>query len=178
METINPRASVTKAERKRIPMSTPVSKLAVPDVPGYHLHWFSSAADRIARALDAGYEFVDNTEVKPNAVDLGQDSAVSGNTDMGSRVSVVAGKQVDAEGQAIRLVLMKIKQEWWEADQKLVEQRNDLVADSLKGGLTGGAQAQDANELHQRYVSKDRTKLPDLFTKGLMARKNRPLKEI
>lgn len=175
METnTNARAAVTQAERKRIPMSVPVSKLAVPDIPGFHLHWAEGTPARIQRMRDAGYEFVEDSEVKPNSVGLGQDSAASGNTDMGSRVSIVAGKQVDSEGQAVRLVLMKIKQEWWEADQKLVEQRNDLVADSIRGGRSGGEAAQDASELHQRYVSKDRTKLPDLFTKGAMARRNRP----
>lgn len=172
METnTNTRASVTKAERKRIPMSTPVSKLAVPDIPGQHLHWAEGTPARIQRMLDAGYEFVEDHEVKPNSVGLGQDSAASGNTDMGSRVSVVAGKAVDGEGQAVRLILMKIKQEWWEADQKIVEQRNDKVADAIKGGRAGIAEAQDRND-GQRYLPQQRANnLHDLFTKGAMARK-------
>lgn len=178
METVNPRAQVTKAERKRIPMSVPVSKLAVPDIPGYHLHWFRGDEVRIQRALDAGYEFVEDTEVKPNSVGLGQDSAASGNTDMGSRVSVVAGKEIGDDRQALRLILMKIKQEWWEADQKLVEQRNDLVANSLKGqpgmGHTGiVAGAEDAHEASNVRYKGTRSNLPDLFTKGALAHKNR-----
>lgn len=171
------RALTTAAERKRVPMSVPVSKLAVPDMPGWHLHWFNGTPDRIQRALDAGYTYVEDIEVKPNAVGLGQDSALSGNTDMGSRVSIVAGKDIGGDGQPVRLVLMKIKQEWWEEDQKLVEQRNDLVADSIKGQTSftqgPGGTAPDSRD-GQRYVSKDRTRLPELFTKGAMARKHPP----
>lgn len=114
----------SNAERKRIPMSVPVQKLEAPEIPGYHLHWFNGTPDRIQRALDGGYEFVDEREARINNVSLGGDSATSGNTDMGSRVSVVSGTELGRDGQPVRLILMKIKQEWYEEDQKLVEARN------------------------------------------------------
>lgn len=162
-----------KEERKRIPMSVPVQKLEAPEIPGYHLHWFNGTPSRIQRALDGGYEFVDSREISLNNVSLGGNSATSGSTDMGSRVSVVAGKEIGADNQPIRMVLMKIKQEWYLEDQKLVDERNDSVADALTGGMIGASQAQDSRETNLRYVGKSRVVIPDMFTKGAMARKNR-----
>lgn len=151
------------AERKRIPMSVPVQRLSAPDMPGYHLHWFNGTPERLQRALDGGYEFVDEREMKINNVSLGGDTTRSGNTDMGSRVSVVSGEQIGKDGQPTRLILMKIKQEWYEEDQKLVEQRNELVAASLRGGLLG-AEKDVGTDTKLRYVDKARTAIPDLFT--------------
>lgn len=151
----------SSAERKRIPMSVPVQKLEVPDIPGYHLHWFKGDQARIARALEGGYEFVDAKEVKPNNVSLGGDSAASGNTDMGSRVSVLSGGD-GADGQPARLILMKIKQEWYEEDQSLIEQANERVATSLRGGLVG-AEKDNMTDAQRRYVDQTRTSMPDMF---------------
>ena len=167
------RPGKTTEERKRIPMSVPVQKLEVPEIPGYHLHWFRGDAARIQRAMDGGYERVLDHEIMLNNVSLGGNSGVSGNTDMGSGVSVIAGKELDHTGQPIRMVLMKIKQEWYEEDQKLVEQRNDQVADSITGGVAGAAAAADKGEIKHRYIDKSRTQIPELFTKGAMARKYR-----
>jgi len=114
--------AASTAERKRIPMSVPVQKLSAPDIPGYHLHWFNGTPERIQRARDGGYEFVDSTELQLNNASIGGDSTQSGNTDMGSQVSIVSGDEVGRDGQPSRLILMKIKQEWYEEDQKLVEQ--------------------------------------------------------
>ena len=164
MEKLNPATNAkTAAERKRIPMSVPVQRLEAPDIPGYHLHWFRSTRERLSRALDAGYEFVDERELKINAVGLGSDTTKSGNTDMGSRVSVAAGGESGADGQSERLILMKIKLEYYEEDQKLVDQRNEAVASALRGGLLGGGEAADKGELQHRYVDKARTQMPDLF---------------
>lgn len=169
MKDLNPatRTDKSAAERKRIPMSVPVQRLEAPDIPGFHLHWFLGTAERLQRALDGGYEFVDPREAKINNVSLGGDSAISGNTDMGSRVSVGSGQEVGKDGQPVRLVLMKIKQEWWDDDQKLVEQRNEQVAAALRGGmLNDPANPGDTshsyldNPMGQPF---SRTKIPDLF---------------
>ncbi len=154
-----------QGERKRIPMSVPVQKLEVPDMPGYHLHWFTSDPARIQRALDGGYKFVDEKEVSTNNVSLGGDTAASGNTDMGSRVSIVSGGDLGRDGQPMRLILMKIDMEWYEEDQKLLEARNDKVAAALTGGVLGIEGARDSAEAGNRYVDKTRTKLPDMFTR-------------
>jgi hypothetical protein len=165
IDKLNPgsRDMKTSAERKRIPMSVPVQRLEAPDIPGFHLHWFLGTPERLQRALDGGYEFVDEREIKINNVSLGGVSTTSGNTDMGSRVSVVSGTEIGRDGQPTRLILMKIKQEWYEEDQKLVDKRNEQVAAALRGGLLGAEQ--DApGESRFRYVDKSRTKIPDLFT--------------
>lgn len=166
MQQLNPanQEVQTKAERRRIPMSTPVQKLEAPDIPGYHLHWFNGTPDRIQRALDGGYEFVTQEEMKLNPVGLGSDTTHSGNTAMDSRVSITAGSEIGLDNQPIRMYLMKIKEEWWEEDQKTVENRNEQVAAALRGGLLGASTAADANETQHRYVDKAKTKIPDLFT--------------
>jgi hypothetical protein len=164
IEKLNP-ASPPKgdAERKRIPMSVPVQRLEAPEIPGYHLHWFTGSPERLQRAIDGGYEFVDEREMKINNVSIGGESTRSGNTDMGSRVSVVSGQEVGKDGQPTRLILMKIKQEWWEEDQKLVEGRNEQVAAALRGGLMG-AEKDAPGDTRLRYVDKARTAIPDFFT--------------
>lgn len=165
LEKLNPgtNAGKTAAERKRVPMSVPVQRLEAPEIPGYHLHWFLGSSERLERAMAGGYEFVDERELKINSVSLGGDSTTSGNTDMGSRVSVISGQELGRDGQPMRLILMKIKQEWYEEDQKLVEGRNDLVAASLRGG-TLGAEKDKPTDRAARYVDKSRTAIPDLFT--------------
>jgi len=75
---------------------------------------------------------------------------------------VVAGQEVGQDGQPARLVLMKIKQEWWEADQQLVEDRNMQVRDALLGG-TIGAEHDAPGDAEHRYVDKSRSTIPDFF---------------
>ena len=58
---------------------------------------------------------------------------------------------------------MKIKQELFEEDQKLVDNRNERVAAALRGGMIGAEQDRPG-ESKFRYVDKSRTKIPDLFT--------------
>jgi hypothetical protein len=156
IEKLNSATSSTAVrERKRVPMSVPVQRLETAELPGYHLHWFLSTPERLQRALDGGYEFVDEREMKINNVSLGGDSAVSGNTDMGSRVSIVSG-------QPTRLILMKIKQEWWDEDQAQLEARNTKVRDALMGGMLG-AEKDSGSDAQHRYVDKSRTQIPDFF---------------
>jgi len=156
------RPGATNPERKRIPMSVPVQRLEAPSIPGYHLHWFNGTEERLARAQAAGYEFVNADEVKVNSVGLGNESTQSGNTDLGSQVSVVAGSEIGRDGQPMRMILMKIKQEWYEEDQKLVDARSAQVANALTGGMLG-SEKDAAGDSRQRYLDKARTALPDLF---------------
>jgi hypothetical protein len=161
-EKTNPANGGTK-ERRRIPMSVPVQKLEVPEIPGYHLHWFVNDPARIKRALDGWYEFVEEKEIETTPSGLGSSTAAGGNTDLGSRVSIVAGKQLGKDGQPERLVLMKIKDEYYQEDQQLAEQGVERIAASLRGGMLGSEQ--DARgDTQQRYVDQRRTKIPDMFT--------------
>lgn len=165
LEKINPATAgaTDGAARKRIPMSVPTRKLEAAEIPGYHLYWFYGTADQIQRATEGGYEFVDEREVRLNAASLGSNSAAGGNTDMGSRVSVLAGADIGHDGQPVRLILMKIKLEWYEEDQKILEKRNEQIAAALRGGLLG-AEQDGVGDTQHRYVDRARTKIPDLFT--------------
>lgn len=145
-------------EATRIPMSLPELKLYVPDIPGYHLHWFRGA--RVGRAQQAGYEFVDPLEVTITNTSLADDASKSGNSDLGSRVSVVAGDADPANGSVERLYLMKIRQEWHEKDMAALEAKNEQIAAALRGN---GDVAPNPYGNEQRYIP-SRGKQSNLFT--------------
>jgi hypothetical protein len=137
----------TAQERKRIPMSLPRLKLEVPEIPGYHLHWFADRPGRIAQALQAFYEFVDIGETSVSNTMLADEVSQTGNTDMGTRVSIVGGA---GEGGTVeRLYLMKIKEEYWREDQKALEEKNKSVVDQIFRGV---AQPGTPGDGTHRYV--------------------------
>jgi len=138
-------------ERSRIPMSVPRQKLSVDDIPGYHLHWMKGTPDRLEQALQAGYEFVHKKETLLANHSIGGDSKEDGGTDLGSRVSVSAGDELDGEGQPVRLYLMKIKQEWHEEDMKAQEGKSELLRQAMLQGNVG-ADAANAGDQSNRYV--------------------------
>jgi hypothetical protein len=149
-EPVNPAnkvAPASSAARKRIPMSTPQRRLEVPDIAGYRLYWFVER--NVERALQGGYEFVDSKEIALNQRGIGTSSNVSGNSDMGSRVSVISGQGQD--GQPERLVLLKIKQEWFEEDQAVLQARNKQIEDAIRRGQVG-AEKSDALDWAQAYL--------------------------
>ena len=153
-----------RAERQRVPMSIPQLKLEVPDIPGYHLHWMMGAPARLAQAKKAGSEFVEDDETEVANSGLADDASKSGNTDMGSRVSIIAGS-TDDNGQAQRLYLMKIRQEWWEEDQSKLEDRNDQIASTLRGGNDVGANPHGGDN---RYIPEAHKKaVADLFNRKI-----------
>lgn len=110
----------TDSERRRIPMSIPVRRLECPDLPGFHLHWFLEP--NVNRALQAGYEFVEDTEIPLNQKSVGTSSSISGNQALGSHVEIIHG--VGQDGKPSKLILMKIKEEWYREDQKVLADRN------------------------------------------------------
>jgi len=118
-----------RATPRRIPMSVPSLKLAVPEIPGYHTHWFK--AENVPRALQAGYVFVDRDETATQFAEL----AGGENQDMGTRVSAYAGHEFDMQGQPQRLYLMKLLNEHWEEDQRTLEGRSEQMLDALRRGL-------------------------------------------
>jgi hypothetical protein len=152
----------------RIPLSGPQRKLEVPKIPGYHLRWFRGTAQRLKQAEQAGFEYVSADEVQLSELSLGGDASKTGNTDMGSRVSVVEGGDVDIGGQAVRMYLMKQKLEHFREDAAILQERNDSIADTLtaayRTGTVGGKdQGETAEDLAQRYVDPKRTRVPELF---------------
>ncbi len=146
-----------------IPMSMPKERLSVPERPGWHRHWFRGSPDRLARAREAYYQFVDPATIHTANTDLAGDMEQAGNTDMGTRYSVVAGDDLDNSGQPSRLYLMECRQELFELSQKLLADRNESIATALRGGQIGAQDSETgetAFDATQRYV---KGKIPDLF---------------
>jgi len=148
-ESREERTARLREERARVSMSVPQMKMKVPEIPGYHMHWFNDAQGRIQRALRSGYEFVDPEEVDRHDFSLAGDSTKPGNSDLGSRVSMVVG--TNEAGQAMVAYLMKIKEELWRIDQDLLQERNNQISAALKQGRIG-MEGVDAQDLKQMYT--------------------------
>ena len=160
--------------RARIPLSVPQRKLEVPEIPGYYLRWFRGTATRLAQAERAGYVFVTPDEVQLNNVSIGGDASRDGNSDMGSRVSVIEGGEVDGQGQAVRMYLMKQLLEHKREDDAVVQKRNDAVVDALTasyqaGAVAAGTQGEQSDDVAARYVDRSRTRIPELFRRKTRA---------
>lgn len=170
MEQQNPSVAPGRSsgDRVRIPLSVPERKLEVPEIPGYYLRWFRGTPQRLAQAERAGFEFVAQSEVQLNNVSIGGDAKKDGNSDLGSRVSIVEGSEVDGGGQAVRMYLMKQKMEFHKEDQAIVQNRNDSIADALTAGYRSGAvgglaPGETSEDAAHRYVDQKRTRVPELF---------------
>lgn len=152
--TANPANDVqqmSERRRHRVPMSTPVRKLQVDPIPGFHLHWF--AEFKVSRAKQAGYVLVKQDEVFVNGSPIGADPELGGNTDLGSSVSIVAS--FDERNNPIRLVLMKLPEEFWQDDQAELNKRNlATMSDIFEGesiGLDSNGRVSGLPE--QSYIS-------------------------
>lgn len=142
MNASNPASPAKEPDRQRIPMSVPSRKLEVAEIPGWHLYWFLES--NIPRAIQGGYEFVQANEVQLNQQNVATDRSVSGNADLGGQVKIVAG--ASERGGAEHLVLMKIKEEWYNVDRKQIEARNQSVLEAIfRGELAEGAKVSPAD---------------------------------
>jgi len=124
---------VEGAEQGYIAMSVPKQRLSAPDIPGYHTHWVMGMPDRIQQAMQAGYTWVDQDEVNLTNFDLAGDGRPIGGTDLGTRVSTVAGGLYEGTMQPQRLYLMKIPQWLWEKHQAVLGDVNENIAAALRG---------------------------------------------
>lgn len=154
-ENVASRPSAFPKDFKRIPMSVPQQRLHVPDLPGYHLHWFLEK--RVPRAMQGGYERVDNREVHVNQLNVGTSGQISGSSDLGSHITLYAG--VDEQGNPESLVLMKIRNEWWEEDQRaLAEEAAKRLGGIFRGeNIINGANAVSNEDSSVRYVDQERS---------------------
>lgn len=139
-------ASAPKLARRRIPLSVPRRKLEATPIPGYVLYWFKESNTEIA--IQAGYDFVDAEEVTINQTNEAGSSEASGNTDLGSRVSVI-GDRVGERGVPERLILMKIPEDWWREDRELLDNENAAIIKTIFGG---GIFAAERGDHSQSYV--------------------------
>jgi len=153
-----PQVRVTEATR--IPMSVPTMKLAVPELPGFFLYWH--LGEDIPRALRAGYTFVEDDELEVEQKGVANSAALSGSTDMGSRISIVAGSPDEGQIEPQRLYLMKLPNAWREQDEAKRAEVNENIARSIRGGTLG---ADGDPDVGRRYMKQGQ----DLFYP-----KNRP----
>jgi hypothetical protein len=110
-----------KSARK--PFGAMTLKLAYPDRPGFHRHWFNETAGRIQRAEEAGY-----THVEAN----------------GKPVQKVVGT---AEGGGpLNAFLMEIPQEWYHEDMAAQQREIDDKEKAIKRGEL------ESQEGDNRYV--------------------------
>lgn len=104
------RAPATAATRK--PFGSMEQRLAYAQRKGYHRHWFNEVPGRIDRALEAGYNFVNDTQ--------------------GTRVNRVVG--VAPAGGPLIAFLMEIPQDWYDQDQKREQEKVDQVDAEIRSG--------------------------------------------
>jgi hypothetical protein len=143
------------------PLSQPSMKLEVPHKKGYHRRWFNGTASRIARAHQAGWTFVDKDEAEVNNFDVGGDAKTDGNTDMGTRVSIISGEDRDKSGQPARMYLMEIPDWLYKRGRQYQQEQNEGIARALREGSVGDV-GEDSDTKH-KYVNKKLSKL-NLFT--------------
>jgi len=111
---------VERSTRNRTPFGVPTSKLGIATpIEGYHLHWVNDSAGRLMQAQNGGYEFVLAADVGIEATD-------------GDRVKRLVGR--DEDGSALYAYLMKIRQEWYEEDQNMIQSQVDAFDAAIAGG--------------------------------------------
>lgn len=133
-------AAAEPLKRRRIPLSVPRRKLEVDPIPGFVLYWFKES--NIPIAIQAGYDFVDANEVVLNQINEANPADQSGNTDLGSRVSII-GDKIGERGVPERAVLMKIREEWWREDREILDNENARTIQSIFGGEIVAAKGGD-----------------------------------
>lgn len=127
------------------PMSVGMRRLEVPDRDGWHRHWFRGNPGNIAKAKQAGYQFVDPDDVSLNDFDLAGNGESTG-TDLGTRVSVSSGDGSE------RLYLMECPERLFNYAQSLHMETVHATAESLKGGTVGkGKGGETGDDTKQTY---------------------------
>lgn len=114
--------------KKRVSMGVPRSKLAAPKIPGYVTRWFNNRAGRLDLAKQSDWEHVTYSEL--NGQSIGETNVRPTTDQMGEDVSALVG--TDERGSELRAYYMKLKQEWYDEDQKA---KADFI-DAREQGIT------------------------------------------
>ena len=114
--------TATSASAPRI-KRTPISGRNILTVsgkePGYNYRIVNDEPDRIAQFIDAGYELVDSSQVRVG------DRRVDAGGPEGSKAQVAVGKGTKA-------YVMRIKDEYFQEDQKAKQDNIDKLEQSIK----------------------------------------------
>jgi len=132
----------SRQQQERIPFGVPREKLSLNAraLKGYVCRFVNDDEDRLMAARDGGYEFVYETE-------LGKDERRKelGSTDTGDgRVCKLVGRKQNGHPQFA--YLMKIPQEFYDADQEEKRKINQETEESLMKGR--GVERSYANDAH------------------------------
>jgi len=101
------------------------------DLPGFHLCWINDIPGMIAQARDGGYEFVADNEIE-----MANNNVVDRNTSEGTQVKVLVGTNED--NSPMFAYLMKIRNDYYEEDQKDQQEYNDKIDTQIRGGNIDG----------------------------------------
>lgn len=111
---------------ERVPLGIKRSKLAVENKdPNSVYRWMNDVGARISDAERGGWVFVDTAKVGNVDISNREQS-------LGSRVSRIVGQ--DAQHKPITAYLMRIKKEYYDADQKFKQDELDKVDIALRRG--------------------------------------------
>lgn len=142
----------------RVPMSLPLQKLEAPKLIGFHTHWMRSDESRIRQAMRAGYTFVEQADLDEagggiNNFDIAGDAKAGGSSDMGSRITVLSGSETDRSGRPVRLVLMKLPEQFRKADLDAQAMMADNVVAALRSekGANQEEAAKRQHDMSNRY---------------------------
>ena len=125
-----------KPRNPRVPFGGPRMKMHI-DTEGneklrnYHVCWVNEP--KLDEYRNADYTFVTKDEL--GQTDVGQADIGHGDTDLGSKVSVIAGREVT--GQYMRAYLMKLPKKLHEQDLEALEAENRRIDDAISGGQEG-----------------------------------------
>lgn len=122
-----PASDGTTRKRRNVFNGTEAKLSVREQIPGYHLHVFTDAGNRIKEAMDNGYEFV-----TPQEVGGVSENVVSRNGDLGERIRYLVNPR--AEGSEQFGYLMKIRQEWYEEDQVELQAKNNRIDAAIRKG--------------------------------------------
>lgn len=124
--------------RERRAFGVPQLKLSVSrEIPGHHIHWVNDEPGRIHSAEESGYQFVTPDEV---GMEQGE-----------TRIKRLVGKNDD--GTALYAYLMKIKQEWYDEDQRELQSNVDRIDSAIRRGTFEDGPGQN------RYVPREGIKI-------------------
>lgn len=155
----NPAADMTEfgvTRENRQSLGSPRANLHVPEMPGWHLHWFRGMA-RAEQAKAAGFVFVKKGEVPVPNHGIGADQEIEEGEDLGSIVTKLAKGEDMEGGQATRMYLMKMPQAWRDDDLKAREKRSDMLIDQLRRGEAADKEGNAARrDQHRRVMTESR----------------------